>query len=126
MLTDAEARTAVSSLPWVARSPKSWPRRCDAVRVDGRDDLSAADFADRPRVREEHRCRRRAGWVFVGLDGRISVYCWSHLWWSGLHGSDQEWLRFRSAAYRWDWKNYSPELDPEDEEFPVDSRVDGA
>ena len=118
MLTDAEARAAVASLPFVARSPKPWPRRCDAIRVKGRPLVASADQFDRAQVAEEHRCKRRAGWVFVDLDNNIRVLCWPHLWHSGLHGSEAERLRFRAAAYRWDWHQFSPELDPEDVETP--------
>lgn len=115
MLTDAEARAAVASLPWVAHSPQDWGRPCTALRTRSpREAYWTPENTRRQDLPEQWRCKRRARWVLFGTDGRIRVLCWHHLW-HWLHQPGAELARFTVAAERWDLMHYSPDLDEDDE-----------
>jgi hypothetical protein len=116
--TDAEARAAVASLPWVARSPLNWGHRCTALHTRAPREASwNPDNTRRQDLPEKHRCRKTARWVLFDTEGRIRTFCWWHLW-HWMHQPGEELDRFNAYTAQWDLQNYSPELDPEDLEIP--------
>lgn len=112
MLTDAEARAAVASLSWVARSPQNWGHRCTALITRApREAIWTKENSLRQDLPEAWRCRKTANWVIFDTEGRIRTLCWHHLW-VRLRKPGPELERFTKAAEKWDLLTYRPDLDP--------------
>jgi hypothetical protein len=113
-LTLAQRREILASIPWVAVSPGPdlFQKRCEGIRADI--PLSAR-YAG---ATAPYQCKNRARWVFLGLDGTISTYCWWHLFINGFEGSPEEYDRFDAWRKRYNETHPDPPewVDQEDDE----------
>lgn len=85
-----QRREILASMPWVAVSPgpELFDKRCEGHRTDM--PVSAREAG----AHAPYACKKRARWVFLGLDGRIRTFCWWHLRTEGFESSPAEMERF--------------------------------
>jgi hypothetical protein len=117
-LTLDQRREILASMPWVAVSPapKLFGKRCEGIRTSI--PLSARLHTDEESQRQIWGCRKRARWVFLGLDGEIHTYCWHHLFIYGLGGSQEEQDRYQGWLDQYmqnhpdppDWNDQEPDM----------------
>lgn len=104
-LTLAQRREILASMPWVAVSPRSelFDKRCEGFRTDIPLSFRVQDNELQYRV---YRCKKRARWVFLALDGSIHTFCWHHLFIYGLESTREEEMRYQA------WLNKYMEIHP--------------
>jgi hypothetical protein len=119
-LTLAQRREILASMPWVAVSPgpQIWDKRCEGIKVDA----PMYAWRDMSEVERQARygCLNRARWVFLGLDGRIHIYCWSHLFVYGFQGSRSEEERYNAWLTKYmETHPVPPDWDDEERDEPL-------
>jgi hypothetical protein len=104
-LTVAQRNAIIATIPWVAHAPHWKGRRCDLLRSDSPVyaywTAEGGQREEDDPIRLKFRCKNNAHWVFLGLDGRIRVMCWSHLFYAGLIGTMEEAERYEAWAEKW-------------------------
>ena len=125
-LTLDQRREILASMPWVAVSPgpKIFGKRCEGF-------LSAMPLYAHRLLREdpdalalnEWRCKNRARWVFLGLDGTIQTYCWWHLFIEGFQSSREEMDRYQTWLDKYmETHPEPPAWDDEERDEPLSRR----